>query len=148
MTPHQEKIFNARLKQIDGEIPGYRNAFLYLEETILAAAGGDALVVLPWPCDYLIELLEDGYVQEGRVRKTYGRPSQCHDNVASQWLKKRFSAIGTGFGLSGDDGLWREHSWGLCRNGTIVETTEPRTSYFGVKLIGEAALEFTEGAAV
>ena len=38
--------------------------------------------------------------------------------------------IGTGYALSGD-GLWRQHSWGLRREG-ILETTVERAKYFGV----------------
>jgi hypothetical protein len=30
------------------------------------------------------------------------------------------------------DGAWREHSWAMSADGYIIETTSPRTVYFGV----------------
>lgn len=45
--------------------------------------------------------------------------------------------IATGYALSGD-GLWRQHSWGVLRDG-IFETTETRLKYFGIVLQGERA---------
>jgi hypothetical protein len=54
--------------------------------------------------------------------------------VAEIWTEERHElvGIGTGYSLS-DDGLWRQHSWGLRREG-ILETTVPRVKYFGVLL--------------
>ena len=49
-------------------------------------------------------------------------------------------AIATGYALS-DDGLWRQHTWGILRDG-ILETTEARIEYFGLLLQGERADEF------
>jgi hypothetical protein len=47
------------------------------------------------------------------------------------WLKKEeeLVAVATGYALS-DDGLWRQHSWGMRRD-AIIETTEARVLYFG-----------------
>ena len=41
-----------------------------------------------------------------------------------------------------DDGLWRQHSWGVDADGTLVETTDHRTLYVGLALSGMAALRF------
>ena len=41
-----------------------------------------------------------------------------------------------GYGLS-EDGLWREHYWGMKDN-HIVETTISRIGYFGATFRGEA----------
>lgn len=71
-----------------------------------------------------------------------GDRNACHANAAELWVTKEYgcSGIGTGWGLS-NDGLWREHSWGMNRNG-IIETTEPRTVYFGMTLSGQDANKF------
>jgi hypothetical protein len=50
--------------------------------------------------------------------------------------------IGTGYALSAD-GLWRQHSWGVRRQG-ILETTAPREKYFGILLQGSSADSFAE----
>ena len=47
-------------------------------------------------------------------------------DVSQMWDR----AIPTGYALS-DDGLWRQHTWGLLRNG-VLETTEVRLRYFGI----------------
>jgi len=62
------------------------------------------------------------------------KKSECHKNVAEIWAEKQdeLVGIGTGYSLS-DDGLWREHSWGVRREG-ILETTVSRAKYFGVLL--------------
>jgi hypothetical protein len=68
----------------------------------------------------------------------------CHQNVAAAWRNRRTGiiAIATGYALS-DDGLWRQHSWGILRNG-ILETTEVRIRYFGILLQDTRADEFAE----
>ena len=135
------EIFDDRLKVLDEQIPGYWGAFQHLEKLMNVAVPGTTVVVTPWPCEFLPQLLEEGAIHEGNVRKSHGRPISCHHNVARQWRSKRFSAIGTGFGLSAD-GLWREHSWGLTSK-SIIETTQVRVAYFGVRLTGENAIRFT-----
>ena len=45
--------------------------------------------------------------------------------------------IGTGYALA-DDGLWREHSFGVLREG-VLETMAPKQKYFGLLLVSEAA---------
>ena len=79
-------------------------------------------------------LIEAGFVMAGPVVRRTMKKSQCHRNVARIWLEKRLELIGIGTGYSlSDDGLWREHSWGLRREG-ILETTVSRVKYFGVLL--------------
>jgi hypothetical protein len=69
-----------------------------------------------------------------------GRGRQCHETIAIAWCDGKLDAIVTGYGLS-DDGLWRQHSWGLS-DGVVVEPTEERLAYFGVELHGAKADEF------
>jgi len=64
--------------------------------------------------------------------------NSCHWNVASLWRQKEGSlvAIATGYALT--KGLWRQHSWGIQRD-AILETTESRESYFGLRMEGSEA---------
>ena len=66
----------------------------------------------------------------------------CHQNVASVWKAHKFGIVGicTGYALT-EDGLWRQHSWGLLRE-ALLETTEPRVKYFGILLQGDKAERF------
>ncbi|HEY9459012.1 MAG TPA: hypothetical protein VIQ56_14000 [Gaiella sp.] len=70
-----------------------------------------------------------------------GVTSDCHANTVRLWRDGR-GAICTGFGLS-PDGLWRSHSWLLATpGGHVVETTEPRTAYYGFEFDDEGAAIF------
>ncbi len=84
-------------------------------------------------------LLEQGFVTSGPMTLKVMKSSSCHQNVAFIWTSKKFGIVGvvTGYALS-DDGLWRQHSWGILRNG-VLETTEPRLQYFGILLQGKSA---------
>ena len=52
-------------------------------------------------------------------------------------------AVGTGYALSRDL-LWREHSWAWDRDGRLIETTETRTRYFGIRMDGPEAEWFAD----
>jgi len=62
-----------------------------------------------------------------------GPRSACHENAMAWWRRNQDGAVMTGYALS-TDGIWRPHSWGLTVRGTIVETTEKRTIYFGADI--------------
>lgn len=98
----------------------------------LLKLGGEFVVAPPGLDSHLPELIECGFVMGGAVVVKRGRASECHDNVAGLWLARRFGmvGIGTGYALS-DDGLWRQHSWGVLREG-VLETTLVRVEYFGI----------------
>jgi hypothetical protein len=88
-------------------------------------------------------ILSRGIVTEGKVVLKKMAMSRCHSNVAALWSKYEPKVkIVTGWGLSAD-GIWRQHTWAL-RGKTILETTEPRTKYFGVILTPEEADQFWE----
>ena len=89
-------------------------------------------------------LIERGFVTGGNTVLKAMRASSCHENVAKLWKDRKFGivGIGTGYALS-EDGLWRQHSWGLLRDG-ILETTKLRLKYFGIVLQGESADTFAE----
>jgi hypothetical protein len=97
---------------------------------------GGSLVVPPGiPEPDLDALRASGSVFGPACRVLGGDDGECHRNVAILWI----DAIGTGYALS-DDGLWRQHSWGVDRAGTVVETTTiRRLAYVGVVLPQRAA---------
>lgn len=47
----------------------------------------------------------------------------------------------TGWALTKNDGMWRQHTWGLI-NGEIIETTTKRSKYFGVVLTNNESEKF------
>jgi hypothetical protein len=58
-------------------------------------------------------------------------PNQCHENALVLAINKT-AEWWTGFALS-DDRVWRMHSWGFGV-GNVIETTERRELYFGVRV--------------
>ena len=138
----QAVLFDQRLAEQDAAHPGYRQAWLAFEETLLRHGGRRA--VPPLEPDVLIGLLaEEGAVFEGDTATVAaGEPSDCHVNAARMWRAHGCDAIGTGYALS-DDGLWRQHSWGSAQ-GFAVETTTSRLRYFGVVMSGDRAKWFAD----
>jgi hypothetical protein len=102
----------------------------------LLKAGGKKIAPMPEP--HLNALLQRGKVMNNDLRFHKMDNSACHSNVALLWNRKGY-AICTGWALS-DDNIWRQHSWCLDRRATIVETTESREIYFGIKLEESEAL--------
>jgi len=71
-----------------------------------------------------------------------GEPGLCHFNVGRLWdVNRQLVKICTGYALS-DDGIWRQHSWGLFKKKSVVETTIARELYFGFILTNEEAEQF------
>jgi hypothetical protein len=105
-----------------------------LERRLLDLGGTMALLFLPDP--HIGELLERGrYFPGARALMRLGAPSCCHGNVAMLHIESRGEVrIAHGYALS-DDGLWRQHSWGVsAEDGRIIETTERRVRYYGFML--------------
>ena len=70
--------------------------------------------------------------------------NECHRNCAAMWKSSPDTvSIVTGYCLS-SDAMWREHSWLIDDSDNIIETTVPRTRYFGIRLNGENAQEFCD----
>ena len=90
------------------------------------------------------KLLTQGHLIEVRgVQFQFGEPGQCHSNSAMLWRQNRKSyRIVTGYALTETDGIWRQHSCVLDANGTLVETTEERSKYYGLILSGWRAWQF------
>ena len=79
------------------------------------------------------------------LRLWVGEPSACHANTADLWEKwhtKGFRIV-TGWGLTHNDQLWRQHSWGWL--GRIIETTLRRDKYFGTMLTPAESQHFLNG---
>ncbi len=94
----------------------------------LLALGGTTVVWREEP--HLSVLVEQGHVFDLESKMTYGAAGQCHANVARLFMLEDDIKIATGYALS-DDGLWRQHSWGI-KDETILETTVKREKYFGI----------------
>lgn len=110
-------------------------------EKKLLSIGGEAVV--PMPEDDLNLLLFIGHEFNHPTRSIPGKASGCHQNVATLFQEGMLRAAATGYGLS-DDGLWRQHSWGLDWKGNLVETTVPREKYFGFYMVGAAGHDFAK----
>ena len=111
-------------------------------QRLLLRLGGEFLVAPPKPDTDLSAVLDCGFVMAGPITLKLMERNGCHQNVAALWGNKKTSlvGIGTGYTLS-EDGLWRQHSWGVLREG-ILETTIERLKYFGVILQGRQAEKF------
>jgi hypothetical protein len=137
MTPEQKKFLQGRLRNATIEQPDLKRL-----KPLLLGFGGDFLVA-PTKVDADLPLLMGfGFLMSGPVVLKKMRASSCHQNVATVWRSRvpRIVGIATGYALS-DDGLWRQHSWGLLRNG-VLETTVERIKYFGILLTGADADDF------
>jgi hypothetical protein len=134
MTDEQKRFLDHRFREAAGHQPD-----LAVLRGLLLSLGGVHLVAPPFPDPDLPLVIDAGFVMAGPVARRTMEKSECHRNVAEIWAKKRHGLVGIGTGYSlNDDGLWRQHSWGLLREG-ILETTVPRAKYFGVLLQHGAA---------
>jgi hypothetical protein len=139
MTPEREELLNRRLTEAISQQPELGR----LKELLLHL-GGEFVVAPPKPDQDVPMLLERGFLMSGPILFHVMKSSSCHRNVASVWLRKEFGIVGiaTGYALS-DDGLWRQHSWGILRNG-VLETTQERLKYFGLLFQGKRADFFAD----
>jgi hypothetical protein len=137
MTPEQKEFLTRRFRVAAKAQPDLRRL-----RSILLRMGGTFLVPPPKPDGDVAALLESGFVTSGPITLKIMKCSSCHENVAVLWKRRQAGiiAIATGYALSEDE-LWRQHSWGILRDG-ILETTEARLKYFGLVLQGERADNF------
>ena len=84
-------------------------------------------------------LIDFGIVFGGPVLLKHGERGRQERTLARIWSRRLYGivGIGVGYGLN-DDGLWREHSFGVLREG-VLEIAAPKRKYFGLLLIGQAA---------
>ena len=64
--------------------------------------------------------------------------------MVALWRSGGAVAIGAGYAQS-DDLMWRQHSLAWDRDGSLIETTETRKRYFGVRMDGTQAEWFASG---
>lgn len=134
MDAERKDFLNARLREAVARQPELDHL-----NALLLGLGGECLVA-PAKLDADIPaLLERGFLNFGPTKVHIMNPSSCHQNMAAVWQKREHGivAIATGYALS-EDGLWRQHSWGILRDG-LLETTKERSKYFGIVLQGESA---------
>ncbi len=134
MTREQKSLLDRRFREAVKQQPD-----IILLRRLLLVLGGVHLVAPPWLDTTMPLVINAGFVMAGPVARRAMEKSDCHRNVAEIWTsrEREIVGIGTGYSLS-DDGLWRQHTWGVQREG-IVETTVPRVKYFGVLLQGRDA---------
>jgi hypothetical protein len=127
MDPEQKKFLQGRFHKATSEQPDLKRL-----KAILLRLGGDLLVAPPKLDHDVPAFLVRGFLMSGPVSLKYMKANGCHQNIASIWKARRFGIVGiaTGYALS-EDGLWRQHTWGVLRNG-VLETTEERLKYFGI----------------
>jgi hypothetical protein len=113
---------------------------------VLLKIGGDELVP-PADGDPMTSFLLDfGIVFGGPVVVRPGGQGGSVRMLGRIWNRRLhgIKGIGVGYALDGDR-LWREHSFGVLREG-VLETTAPKQKYFGLLLIDQAADGFAETA--
>ena len=114
----------------------------FLERRLLELGGLMALLFRPDPD--IGRLLERGrYFPGSGARIGRGQESACHGNAGLLFVESAGTVrIATGYALL-DDGLWRQHSWGVAaEDWRVVETTERRIRYYGFVLSDAEMLMF------
>ena len=106
-------------------------------------------VCIPGKVGDLVKLNMRGQLWPGQnVLLKIGAQSQCHANSAYLWHADKENKnlhIATGYALTADDGMWRQHTWCVLekqRSIQIIETTVPRSAYFGYVLTSTEQEEF------
>jgi hypothetical protein len=138
MDREQRAFLDSRLRKAVSDQPELQQ----LNDLLLKIGG--VFVVPPNRIDGDVPaLLATGFVMCGKITHRPMSPNKCHGNVAAAWRQREpdMVGIGTGYSLSPDK-LWRQHSWGVLRNG-LLETTEKRLKYFGILLQGKLADHFS-----
>lgn len=110
---------------------------------ILKYGGESVCVKLPEP-DMNLLLKKGDLIPFKWVKHEIGEDNSCHSNSSRLWFRqKRNFYICTGYGLTEDDQMWRQHTWLIDKQKeTITETTEEREKYFGIIFRGVKAWHF------
>lgn len=113
MTPEQKKFLQGRLRKAVSVQPELKHLKL-----LLLRFGGDFIVAPQKPDPDVPRLLESGFLMSGPITMELMNDNKCHQNVAAVWNTRKPNIVGiaTGYALS-EDGLWRQHSWGILRDG-------------------------------
>ena len=128
VSPEQRERFEQYRARVFPEQP----AWAELEKKLLAVGGEAIVFVFEEDIDKLLKRGKS-YKAAG-LKRMAGPPSRCHSNTAALWEANADKGlkIVSGWAL-GDDGLWRQHTWGFWK-GKVIETTVPSEAYFGYEL--------------
>lgn len=135
-------IFYDALQELKGSLPeNCANKLLKEDGAVVLLINNP--IELP---DFYSKLLERGeFVIPEKLDIFKGESSHCHSNSCALWcVGSGIVSLVTGFGLS-EDGIWRRHSWCVRnKDNFIIETTEPRVLYCGIKLTYDESNVFVE----
>ena len=108
-----------------------------LDKRLLSFGGGRTLIFSKEvPPNEVQRLLQRGQFWPGsKARMQRMETSRCHGNAACL-MREGIGSVVNGFALS-KDGLWRNHSWLLKPDGSLIETTTRRKAYYGAVLTPE-----------
>lgn len=138
---HQVKLLAGRFAQVAAQFPPYKE----LRERLLALGGAEVVVFPDAESNpgFQVKAQVDVLRVLSRGRKwvgtadmlRYRRKPYSHVNAADLFADQKAEIV-TGWSLK-DDGLWREHSWGLTlgESPQVIETSSaPSLLFFGYLL--------------
>jgi hypothetical protein len=108
---------------------------------------GGKKVCIRYPETDMKSLLKNGALfQANGLILNLKEDRECHSNCSKLWLEnKKELSICTGYGLTEDDQMWRQHTWLLkSKEKIIIETTVKREKYYGIILTGLSASLFAK----
>jgi hypothetical protein len=111
---------------------------------ILLKLGGEEIVPPPSRDPMTNFLIDFGIVFSGPVVLKESGRCQPEHTLGRIWRRRLHGVVGIGAGYAlHDDGLWREHFFGVLREG-VLEIFALKRKYFGLLLVSEAADAFAE----
>jgi hypothetical protein len=126
------KVYRERVAACAGVDSGFADRRRTWCRTVLTHCGD--LVVSPMHPEPELDELLSSAEPHGPEPTFLDLGGDCHANIASLWARGDIDVIGTGDALT--EGLWRQHSWGLTGDGTVVgsNTSQNGMSEFGSRL--------------
>jgi hypothetical protein len=132
----EKDSLNWWLREVSGPLCDRYPSMRRLRERLLTHGGRD---VIYHPCHLLDagRLLKRGRFIEAPKLTLKGMPRLCHYQAVGLYALGALERVCTGFALCPDTNLWLQHSFGMSRQGEIVETCEPQAAYFAATLTGQ-----------
>lgn len=82
----------------------------------------------PYAHEYMLKYGKE--FSSGNCSIVKGEQSACLANVKNMIRQGKKIRLVSGYALT-SNGIWERHYWGLDDKGKVIETTVPRTAYFG-----------------